>query len=649
MNSYGLLELCEPVTFEPVGPVTAVFYDTKNRQVFSVRSGGATGIVVKSPNKQQKSFVLEDKGPILSIKFCPNQQILSVQRNPSTLDLHNFDAGGQIDAAEYTLVPKNKTSPIHSYMWTGPTELVTVTDIGLDVYSVVPGKKLVKYLRSSNTSVSWANVCPDNCIVVTSSKQETNSLQVWSIRNGTIVKLPTIETGSGHLVKEKEVSVINVYSRTFICISAKSDTEEETETVKGLKLYSTENDQIALAHCLNFEHPVSGAMGIQTLDNLILVHSLQASSTLIFDIAVTGVRNQKEGSLYYDHNPVLGKTSLANFGAKNVGAEFGGNSVDYSPTWVVFLPNIIVDARNGQLFTVGMKLKRAVSGNSGTLCNFLLHRHSGKQHVLTHLKSCLADPGVSLQQFSMMFQEIMRAYCSHQNSGEQTPIYTGMVGCYGKLETGLPAIQCAVVIDQSELYTAVLVPAEQNGVQLKRIQAVVVELLLALAIYKLKPRQFILEMFINLAVKTEQYYQMHQYIQYGVVTDSKHLACIILSLENVYPPARQIALDMMSRLGDAAEELIEVCLAQGKVVEALNLARETGLADTISARKYLEASRNLEPLVYFNVFSFFEERNVRLRGTPNFAQEDNCHEFVNIFKTLYLCENGAVTIGSGVQ
>ena len=85
-------------------------------QVFSVRSNGATGIVVKSPNKQQKTFVLEDRGPILSIKFCGSQQILSIQRNVLSLDFHNFDASGQIDPIEYALVPKNKNSQIHRYL-----------------------------------------------------------------------------------------------------------------------------------------------------------------------------------------------------------------------------------------------------------------------------------------------------------------------------------------------------------------------------------------------------------------------------------------------------------------------------------------------------------------------------------------------------
>ncbi len=50
------------------------------------------------------------------INFSGSQQILSIQRNPSSLDLHNFDSGGQIDAVEYTLVPKNKNSPIHRWV-----------------------------------------------------------------------------------------------------------------------------------------------------------------------------------------------------------------------------------------------------------------------------------------------------------------------------------------------------------------------------------------------------------------------------------------------------------------------------------------------------------------------------------------------------
>uniref|UniRef100_A0AC11D823 Uncharacterized protein n=1 Tax=Ovis aries TaxID=9940 RepID=A0AC11D823_SHEEP len=54
------LELCErPVHFEKANPVNCVFFDEANKQVFAVRSGGATGVVVKGP---------DDRNPI-SFRF----------------------------------------------------------------------------------------------------------------------------------------------------------------------------------------------------------------------------------------------------------------------------------------------------------------------------------------------------------------------------------------------------------------------------------------------------------------------------------------------------------------------------------------------------------------------------------------------------
>ena len=68
-----------------------------------------------------------------------------------------------------------------------------------------------------------------------------------------------------------------------------------------------------------------------------------------------------------------------------------------------------------------------------------------------------------------------------------------------------------------------------------------------------------------------RFYQLHQYLQYHVIGDSKPVACLLLSLESVYAPARQLALDMMTRLGTATEEMIEIFLAEGKLISALQL------------------------------------------------------------------------------
>ena len=76
-------------------------------------------------------------------------------------------------------------------MWIGSTnDILIITDVSLDLYSVVPSKKVVKYLRSSNSTVSWVVCCTDSYIAVTSPKVEASHLQVWTYKNSTIVKLP---------------------------------------------------------------------------------------------------------------------------------------------------------------------------------------------------------------------------------------------------------------------------------------------------------------------------------------------------------------------------------------------------------------------------------------------------------------------------
>ena len=124
--------LHSPVTFEPVGLVTNVFFDDRNcqvranailsenflllirsyhassfdctyyemlnclkmilnecvmgflmiQQVFSVRSGGATGIISRGfVDEHNSTFRLADQGPICTIKLSPDQKVLAVQRN----------------------------------------------------------------------------------------------------------------------------------------------------------------------------------------------------------------------------------------------------------------------------------------------------------------------------------------------------------------------------------------------------------------------------------------------------------------------------------------------------------------------------------------------------------------------------------------
>lgn len=123
-------------------------------------------------------------------------------------------------------------------------------------------------------------------------------------------------------------------------------------------------------------------------------------------------------------------------------------------------------------------------------------------------------------------------------------------------------------------------------------------------------------------------------------------ACLLLSLESFYPPAHQLSLDMLKvtalprlqvspaflpvvaltspsyfqRLSTANDEIVEVLLSKHQVLAALRLIRGIGGHDNISARKFLDAARQTDDvMLFYTIFRFFEQRNQRLRGNPNFT------------------------------
>ena len=133
-----LLQLSQtPIHFEPVTKITNVFYDEVTRQVFTVRSGGATGVNVKGPQmKEALNFRLEDKGAILSIKFSPNQEILVVQRSTKSVDFRNF-VRQEPEGPEYSQLCRGTPSvAILGFVWVSNVDFILVSNQGIEHYQV---------------------------------------------------------------------------------------------------------------------------------------------------------------------------------------------------------------------------------------------------------------------------------------------------------------------------------------------------------------------------------------------------------------------------------------------------------------------------------------------------------------------------------
>lgn len=61
-------------------------------------------------------------------------------------------------------------------------------------------------------------------------------------------------------------------------------------------------------------------------------------------------------------------------------------------------------------------------------------------------------------------------------------------------------------------------------------------------------------------------------------------------------------------------------LSKHQVLAALRFIRGIGGHDNISARKFLDAAKQTDDvMLFYTIFRFFEQRNQRLRGNPNFT------------------------------
>ncbi|XP_072016705.1 regulator of MON1-CCZ1 complex-like [Amphiura filiformis] len=632
-----------PVRFEPISKATNVFYDEVKRQVFAVRSGGALGVVVKGQDdRQSASFRMEDKGPVMSIKFSHDLRVLAVQRSHKTVEFINFTKGA--DPTEYSQTCKGKTTKIIGFNWTSVNEIVFITDHGLELYQLIPEKKTLKSLKTSSLNINWFVFMAENSLLLASSSTLGNVLNPFHFRPGNIIKLPKFEVDLPVVPKpaklclpERDVTIASLYGLLYIVVlrhQPRGPTSKGAEIV----LYQLQKESPAKKTDV-LKLNMSGRFAINVVDNLVVVHHQASKTSMVFDIRLA--TDETDGYVNF-HLPVLAPlpikpVTLTMAGIPTqTGLEMREVGVDlYSPNWVVFQPNIVIDAKLGCLWHVYLKLEPLVTmiPDKNRLIDFLLLRKDSKKVILNVCRQALV-PGqqCNLAIIAKVYDQLNQVYRTYLE-GEQGAAQ----GAEGTVSPWPPGSNLPVVVDQSDMYTHVLTPvAEIKDVKYKFMVAVLVEYIRSLNHFSIPVQHFLYELVINTLVRHNRFYQLHQFLQYHVLSDSKPIACLLLSLESVYPPAHQLALDMLKRVTTANEEIIEVLLSKNQLLSALRFLRSVGGTDNASARKFLEAAKNTEDrMLFFTVYKFFEQRNLRLRGNPQFMPGEHCELYVKHFEDLF--------------
>jgi len=716
--------LGDQVDFEPVSNVTNVFYDDRNKQVFSVRSGGATGILVKGfEDEMCSTYRMEDQGPIISIKLSPDQTILAVQRTKNKVQFVPVQQSGiqvpNLDCTkEYFQSSKSKSAIVQGFYWLSSSEIMFVTSLGIEMYGVMGEKRATKTLKHLSQAVSWSRYCPSAGVMVISQTPTGPTLLPFVIRSGGIItKLPKIDhslvTGGGSVnIKEKDVGIHTLYgNKVFITVisrdggAALQDTTDGSDAEPGsptshvtIHLYLIAKDSVVRTHV--FHTPFQGGgIAINVVDNLMVAHHQASGTSATFDVALKG-----ESDGHISHHKPIGDpikihhpTSLtATPSSSDKSSSVASSS--YSPNWVMFSPDIIIDAKQGSMWRLKnnldlsrLKKTTALSNHHHmslqTIVSFLLQRDRAKPVLLDVLLDWCQfgeGPGEETdltigEAFDLINREY-RAYLDAQvqnnlalssspfystnssssassaisasqscrdfssqavgtTSSTSTSSATSNVG--QSSPTSWSSSSAKVIIDQSDLYSNLFVPLVDQGSsdinraprRRQRLVDILLEYSRSLEEKRIPVQHFLSEVLVHLLVQNESWYQLHQLLQYRVISDSKQLACLLLSLESVYPASTQLALDMLTRLRNSSEEICEILLSKGRVLSALQFADDRGLVhrDALKARKFLDAASSVDQederrAVFYSTFNFFKQKSMLHRG---------CDQHVELYNKMF--------------
>uniref|UniRef100_A0A8D0AP55 Regulator of MON1-CCZ1 n=1 Tax=Sander lucioperca TaxID=283035 RepID=A0A8D0AP55_SANLU len=443
MSEEHYLELCEnPVQFEHASSVNNVFFDEANKQVFAVRSGGATGVVVKGPDdKSSVAFRMDDKGEVKCIKFSIGNKILAVQRTLKSVDFINFIP--DYPHTEFTQECKTKNASVLGFCWTNWNEIVFITDQGIEFYQVFPDKRSLKLLKSQSINVNWYQYCPETTVILLSTTVQGNVLQPFAFRNGTMCKmskfeieLPVVPKPAKLSLSERDIAMATIYGQLFVMYLKHHSRTANSPSAEVVLYHLPREGACKKTHVLKLN--TTGKFALNIVDNLVVVHHQSTQTSLIFDIKL-----KEPDSAVNMHQPVLPARSIHPYRIPLAGPAVVPSQPPvpcqlYSSSWSVFQPDIIISASEGYLWYLQVKLPPAVIllQDKGKLMDFLLRRRDCKMVILSVCSQILesGEKG-SLPVVATVFDKLNQVYkeyleaeqtytaVSLLNASEQDPPY----------------------------------------------------------------------------------------------------------------------------------------------------------------------------------------------------------------------------------
>lgn len=567
----------------------------------------------------------------------------------------NFYDGAS--TVEYTQACKGRSTQIKGFCWTGLNDIVFVTNQGIEFYQTITGQSSLKLLKNYTVPVNWFVYLPESSVLLLSSGIMGNVIHPYIFKHSSIMRLPKFEVENppstrnpqpGSLL-ERDVTVANIYNNIYVVI-LRNQPKCFNSIGAEIVLYQLQKDAPAKKSAV-LRLGAVGRFAVNVVDNLVAVHHQASKTSMVFDINLSG---DYDGQVTHYH-PVLSPLPIEPFSIEIIDSIQSGEVINvgdsdvttrrtvlcesYSPNWVVFQPNIIIDAKLACLWKLNVKLTSLINmiEDKGRLIDFLLLRSDSKAVILSVCNQVISpDQQSTISTIALIFDKLNAVYAEYIELNNAKSVQVSETAKENEL-TG-QWFQKKSVIFQEDMYKDVFSPfIDQENASSKFVIAVLLEYIRSLNHHKITVEYYLNEFIINLLVNRSLFYQLHQFIQYYVLNDSKPLACKLLTLESSYAPAYDLALDMMKRLGDEAqEEIIETLIEKNEIISALKYLQNIERIDSAVARKFIAASlKTDDDFLFYTVFTFFQQRNLQQRKSMKFVRGEQCEEYEKLFEQKF--------------
>ncbi|XP_011625281.1 uncharacterized protein C18orf8 isoform X1 [Amborella trichopoda] len=316
------------------------------------------------------------EGPVLSIRYSLDGNIIAIQRSNNEIEFRNQGTGS-------TFNHRCRSDHILGFFWTDcPTcDIVIIKSSGVDMCSYEPQLNALRLVDSKRLNVSWYVHTHESRLVLLASGMQCKSLTGFQFSSGGIIRLPRFditmaraEANQKPVLLAEDVHIATIYGRIY-CI--------QVDQV-GMLLHFYRFYRDAVVHQGSL--PIySIKVAVSVVDNVLLVHQVDAKVVLLYDIFTDsrapisaplpllvrgspGVCSSPTRAITGQTTNVLQSTKTDKLNEDDV--------VVYGDGWVFLAPDLICDASHGTLWRICLDLEAIAASSSDTpsLLEFLQQR-----------------------------------------------------------------------------------------------------------------------------------------------------------------------------------------------------------------------------------------------------------------------------------